>query len=101
MSSLPLATEKLIRDTIQVALQNQGQFQIILFGSYTTGRQTSHSDIDIAIKSTGPLPLSIWAQIEEIFENSDIPQKIDVVDYHRVQPEFQKIIDRSGIVLLP
>ena len=72
---------------------------IILFGSYAKGNADSKSDIDIAIKLPCPLPTSKWSYIEEDFENSDLLQIVDVVDYARVNDNFKSIIDKEGIIL--
>jgi len=73
------------------------EHQVIFFGSYINGKPHKNSDIDIAIKGSDKLDPSLWAKIEEEFDQSDILQKIDLVDYHRVTPEFQKIISETGV----
>lgn len=77
------------------------EYEIILFGSYAKGEEKKNSDIDIAIKGKGPLPLAKWQLVDSAFEESYLKQKIDVVDYYRVQKDFQKIIDDTGILLKP
>jgi uncharacterized protein len=88
-----------IIQTILAKVPSKIGLSIILFGGHATGRPRSTSDIDIAIKSPGPLsPLSL-SSIKEVFEESDIPQPIDVLDYHLLKPSFQKVIDETGRIL--
>ena len=70
--------------------------EIILFGSYAKGTQGAKSDIDIALRQAGPIDPALWSLIEEVFEQSDFTQSFDIVDYHRVKPDFQKVIDQEG-----
>lgn len=70
---------------------------VFLFGSYAKGLEHDKSDIDIAIKSSAPLDLTKWALLEEEFEQSELSQKVDLVDYLRVTDDFQKVIDKEGI----
>ncbi len=89
-----------IIDILKSSLLSKHKIAVLLFGSYAKGNAKKDSDIDLAIKGSAPLDLSFWSQLEEEFRNSDIPQKIDLVDYHRVSPSFQRVIDRDGIRLL-
>ena len=97
MTELSKETRSFIVKSIQDILAHDAQ--IILFGSYARGSHTPKSDIDIAIKSSGPLDSGKWSLIEEIFEESDLTQKVDIVDYHRVKPDFREVIDLEGIVI--
>jgi predicted nucleotidyltransferase len=80
-------------------LNNSYPVEVILFGSMVKGKPRPTSDIDVAIKTNAPLDKALWAKIEEDFELSLLPRTVDVVDYWRVTPEFQKIIDSNGQVL--
>lgn len=74
-------------------------YQIILFGSYAKGTERPCSDIDVAIKAEEKPDLVEWMLLEEFLEESDIPQKIDIVDYMRIDNRFKQIIDQTGIRL--
>lgn len=65
------------------------------FGSRMIGNPTSYSDFDVAIDAGGPIPLSQLLQIEEIIAESDMPFRVDIVDLHRVSPEFRSLIDQQ------
>lgn len=100
-SKVPKSALDFIVKTTKTVLKNQGKFQIILFGSYAKGTQTHKSDIDIAIQMESEIPLHLWAKIEEIFEESYLPQKVDVIDFNRVETDFQNHILKTGKVIFP
>ncbi|MQS00120.1 nucleotidyltransferase family protein [Gluconobacter aidae] len=68
------------------------------FGSRVTGKAKPFSDLDLAIMGDEPLPLETRAQLEEAFSASDLPWKVDVLDWVQVDATFQNIIDNSGII---
>ena len=39
------------------------------------------------------------ASIKEKFQESDIPFKVDVVDFHSISKDFQKLISRESLKL--
>ena len=65
------------------------------FGSRMSGNPRPYSDCDVAIDAGGPIPLSQLLKIEEILAESDFPFRVDIVDLHRVSPEFRSIIDQQ------
>ena len=76
---------------------SKNDFEIILFGSHAKGSSNNYSDIDLAIKGKDKLPAHLWQEVESLLEESYLKQKIDLIDYHRVNKDFQKVIDQEGI----
>ncbi len=72
---------------------------IIAFGSRVAGTAQPYSDFDIAVDTGEKIPLLSFSTLEEQFANSDIPFKIDLVDWHRVTPEFQQHIKNTGKII--
>lgn len=77
----------------------EGNYTIYLFGSYAKGTATKFSDIDIAIDLGRPLDTKVWSLLDEAFSESDILQKVDLVDIHRAKESFKKIILEEGVEL--
>jgi uncharacterized protein len=77
----------------------KSEYSIRLFGSFATNRARPGSDVDIAIIGRGPIPAGKWQMLEDDLSESEFPKAVDLIDYHRVSPEFKKIIDRDGINL--
>ena len=61
-----------------------------IYGPRAKGSNSEFSDIDICYKE--PLAKELkWQPIEEL-ENSDLPFKVDLVDYNKCSEEFQNLI---------
>jgi uncharacterized protein len=92
MSNYKLQIVKIIRNHLKF-----NQAEIILFGSRAEGKTLSSSDYDIALKSEIPIDKSVISQIKEDLENSNIPNKIDLVEYSSVSDALRESIDKKGV----
>lgn len=70
-----------------------------VFGSRAKWTAKPHSDLDLALKGKQPLPRSVLGDLAEAFSESDLPFRVDIVDWHAVTPSFQAAIDRDGVRL--
>lgn len=70
-----------------------------VFGSRAKWTAKPHSDLDLALKGKEPLPRSVLGDLAEAFSESDLPFRVDVVDWHSVSPSFQAVIDRDAVAL--
>ena len=87
-------------DTIKQILQTHlPNAKYWLFGSRIKGTAKPFSDLDIAIISSQPIPLETLSTLEEAFANSDLPYKIDLVDFQRISTEFQSLIKNNHVEL--
>ena len=75
------------------------QYTVWAFGSRATWKAKEFSDLDLAIITDQPLPLSISASLSEDFSESDLPYKVDVVDWATTSESFRKIIERDKVVV--
>jgi len=66
------------------------------FGSRVRGAAKSYSDLDLAIVGRRKLPFKKLAALRIAFEESDLPFRVDVLDWHSVSPEFQKVIEQNN-----
>ncbi len=69
------------------------------FGSRVTWTAKEYSDLDLAILGDEPLPLSASSALAEAFGESDLPFKVDVVDWGRASNGFRKVIEREYVVV--
>lgn len=74
-------------------------YDVWAFGSRVTGKAKPYSDLDIAIITQQPLDLSTSAALAEAFAESDLPYKVDVVDWAITSAAFRKIINAGKFVL--
>lgn len=87
---------RLIEDILNHLLTNT---QVLAFGSRAAGNPKPYSDLDLAIISEKPIPIDTLARLSEAFSESDLPWKVDIVDYSMTDESFQRIIQRDGIPL--
>ena len=75
---------------------NLDEFEVFIFGSQAMGKPNRTSDIDIGIKGEKPLDLSILGAIKEEFEESDLPQTVDVIDFSKTSDKFRQIAQQNA-----
>ena len=75
------------------------QYEVWVFGSRAKGVSKKYSDLDLAIITDQPLDLSLSAAISDDFVESDLPIKVDVVDWATTGEAFRKIIKKQKIVV--
>lgn len=69
------------------------------FGSRATDRAKPYSDLDLAINGGKPLGIDLAAQLAEAFAESDLPYKVDIVDWTTASERFRKVIERDRVVV--
>lgn len=83
----------------QVLRQHVPGLEVWAFGSRARGTAKPYSDLDLAVVAGAPLPLEILANLADAFSASDLPWKVDVVDWATAGENFQRIIERDRVVL--
>ena len=68
-------------------------YKFYVFGSRIKGKAKKLSDLDLCYKEN--ISDSVISKIEEEFENSDLPFKVELVSYNRCADDFKKIIDND------
>lgn len=66
--------------------------EVRAFGSRVGGTPKDYSDLDLALVGPAKLEPAIMATLREAFEESDIPFRVDLLDWHTISKEFQKVI---------
>jgi len=70
-----------------------------VFGSRASGRARRYSDLDLTIDAGRPLTLDQLAILGEAFGESDLPFKVDVVDWHGISDAFRERIAAQRVAL--
>lgn len=73
--------------------------EVRAFGSRVSGPLKKFSDLDLAVMDESALPSSVLAGLEEDFRESDLPSKVDVVDWAATSGSFRKIIEREYVAV--
>ena len=74
---------------------------VLTFGSRYKHTPKDYSDLDLAFALVNGQRLGIKriGQLEEAFSESELPYRVDVVDYNAISLEFRVIIDRGNEVI--
>ena len=75
----------------------EGDAEVWLFGSCARDEVMQHSDIDIAILSSGELPSGLLANLAADIEESSIPYEVDLVDLRHAAPSLIEEVRREGL----
>jgi len=62
------------------------------FGSRVGGAPKDYSDLDLALFGAAKLEPAALESLREAFEESDLPFRIDVLDWYAISKEFQAVI---------
>jgi type I restriction enzyme S subunit len=73
--------------------------EVWAFGSRATWQAKPYSDLDLAIITEQPLSLAVSAELADAFSESDLPWKVDVVDWATTSESFREIIERDKVVV--
>lgn len=83
----------------QILAEIVPQCEVWAFGSRVNGNPKPFSDLDLALIGHQVIPLDTRANLAEAFSESDLPWKVDLVDWHSISPQFQKIIQTNYEVI--
>lgn len=75
------------------------QHEVWAFGSRAKWNAKEYSDLDLAIITDKPLSLDVSASLSDDFSESDLPWKVDVVDWAATSESFREIIERDKVVV--
>jgi predicted nucleotidyltransferase len=70
-----------------------------VFGSRATGRARRYSDLDLAIDAGRRLMLDESAGLAEAFSESDLPFRVDLVDWHDVDDRWRRTVTAERVAL--
>jgi type I restriction enzyme S subunit len=73
--------------------------EVWAFGSRAGRTAKPYSDLDLAIIGDEPLPLSVRAALAEAFSDSDLPWRVDIVDWATAGEPFRRIIENGKVVV--
>ena len=73
---------------LQALKQHVPDCKVLAFGSRVSGNAKPFSDLDLAIVGEEPLSLGRMAALAEAFSESDLPWKVDLVDWASTSERF-------------
>ncbi|MFO7774523.1 MAG: nucleotidyltransferase domain-containing protein [Candidatus Hydrogenedentota bacterium] len=75
--------------------------EVWVYGSRATGTAKPYSDLDLVIVGEAPLSVRTLALLENAFEESDLPFRVDVADWASLPESFQAAIRTHAVPLPP
>ena len=85
----------------QILAEHVPACEVRAFGSRVTSSAKKYSDLDLdlAIVGVTALDRSTLARLKEAFEDSDLPIRVDVLDWQGISESFKEVIARDYAVL--
>ena len=74
--------------------------EVRAFGSRAKWNAEDYSDLDLAVVGDQPLEWRMLSRLEMAFEESDLPFRVDVLDWHDISDKFRKLIEADCIALV-
>ncbi len=90
-------------DNLSIVRQILQQFvpecEVLAFGSRVNGKTKPYSDLDLAIKGKEKIMRRTKALLREAFAVSDLPFRVEILDYNAISEEFRQIINKQYEVI--
>ena len=83
----------------QILAEHVPACEVRAFGSRVTQSAKTYSDLDLAVVGATALDRHTLARLKEAFEDSDLPIRVDVLDWQEISPSFREIIAKEYAVL--
>jgi len=77
-----------IKESILKELVHKKMIAVSIFGSRAKNTYRQYSDLDLWIESTPPLSISEKSKLAELYEESNLPIKIDIVTPEQCLPVY-------------
>jgi type I restriction enzyme S subunit len=87
---------QIVRDILRRHVPDR---EVWAFGSRVTGKAKTYSDLDLVVMGETSLGLAVSAALSEDFSDSDLPFKVDVVDWAATSPAFRAIIKSRAVAI--
>jgi len=73
--------------------------EVRVFGSRITDTAKKYSDLDLALVGKEKLSDDIIYSLKEDFQESDLPFRVEVLDWHTISKEFRCVIEKKYEIL--
>src|SRR5215469_2049856 len=73
-------------------------YEVRAFGSRCDGTARKFSDLDLCVCGNGKLDWKLLANLKDALMESDLPFRVDLLDYRSVPEHFRKNIDDGEVI---
>lgn len=88
-------------DVVRILHEQVPNTEVWAFGSRAKRNAKPYSDLDLALITRQPLSLDQLATITDAFATSDLPIRVDLVDWASISRAFRKLIAQDKVVVQP
>ena len=88
-----------VADVLRILAEHIPNREVWAFGSRVRKNAKKFSDLDLAIIGNEPLADVVLADLNEAFRESNLPFKVDVIDWATAGDPFRRVIEEQYVVL--
>jgi predicted nucleotidyltransferase len=93
------ATPAQLRTIKGILSRHLPEAEVRAFGSRVSGKPKDYSDLDLAVLSPQKIEAARLEETREAFAESDLPFRVDVLDWSAISEEFRKVIEAGYEIL--
>jgi len=86
-------------DVVRILHEQVPDTEVWAFGSRAKRNAKPYSDLDLALITRQPLSLDQLASITDAFATSDLPIRVDLVDWASSSDAFRQLIAQDKVVV--
>ena len=79
----------------QILAEYFPECEVRAFGSRVTKTAKSYSDLDLAVVGQNALDSDRFRHLKEAFEESNLPFRVDVLDWNLISESFHEVIEKQ------
>lgn len=83
----------------QILREKVPELEVRVFGSRASWTARETSDLDLVLMTKEPLDISCMTELKESFSESNLPFRVDVVDWADTSEKFREIIESKSVTL--
>lgn len=91
--------KKHLSEIISILRERVPNCDVHAFGSRVSGKSGKFSDLDLVIKGQSELDLKTIIRLKEAFRESDLPFKVDVLDWLAISDDFRNRIKDDRVII--
>lgn len=93
MIHLPSEWKKIVEEVLHQYVPDR---RVVIFGSRAVGNPKPFSDIDLCVMGEKPLSAEVMSELKNAFVESDLPVRVDVIDWATTSSRFRKVVEQRN-----
>ena len=87
---------KIVRDILRKHVPDR---EVWAFGSRAKRTAKRYSDLDLAVITDTPMSFEVSGALREDFSESDLPWRVDIVDWATTSEAFRRVIEQDKVMV--